>query len=98
MLKIDKNIEDDVLTIVLEGRLDTNTSLELEKQLPNLYGINKIIFDMEKLEYMSSAGLRLILMLQKKIQLKGTIVIRKPNEEIKNVLDMSGFTKYFTIE
>ncbi len=98
MLTIDKNIENGILTFILEGRLDTITSRQLESEIPNLYGIEKIVFDLSKLEYMSSAGLRIILILQKKMSIKDGLVVKNPNPEIKGLFDMTGFSDYLLFE
>ncbi len=98
MLTINKILEDGILTFILEGRLDTITSKQLESEIPNLYGITKIIFDFTKLEYMSSAGLRLILILQKKMSVQGTLVVKNPNPEIKGLFDMTGFSEYLEFD
>ncbi len=98
MLNISKELKDEVLTVTLDGRLDTITARELEKELENLYGVNKIVIDLEKLEYMSSAGLRVILILQKKMSIKGGLVVKNPNAEIKELFDMTGFSDYLIIE
>ena len=75
-MKINKQQNDNELTISLEGRLDTNTSPDLEKELTSLDGITKLIFDLKGLEYISSAGLRIILSLQKAMFSKGNLIIK----------------------
>ena len=97
-MKIDKKIEGENLTITLDGRLDTNTSPELEKEIPNLNDINNLIFDFKNLEYISSAGLRIILSLQKKMNNKGNMIIKNANDDIKEVFDITGFSDILTIE
>lgn len=96
-MKIDKDLNGSELTIKLEGRLDTITSPELEKELGDLNGINSIVFDFENLDYISSAGLRTLLSCQKKIKIQGTMVIKNVKSEIKDVLDMTGFSDILTI-
>ena len=98
MLEIEKKLEEGVLTFILTGRLDTMTSRQLESAIPSLYGVTKLVFDFSKLEYMSSAGLRLILILQKKMSVQGTLVVKNPNPEIKELFDMTGFSDYLEIE
>ena len=66
-MKIDKRVIENNLTIKLEGRLDTNTVAELEKEMSDLNGIQSIVFDFENLEYISSFGLRLVLKCKKEI-------------------------------
>ena len=97
-MKIDKILNGSELTIKLEGRLDTITSPDLEKELVDLNEVNSIIFDFEKLEYISSAGLRVLLSFQKKINTQGTMVIKNVKNEIKDVFEMTGFNGILTIE
>ena len=86
------------LLINLEGRLDTNTFKDLEKELGDLDGITKITFDFEKLDYISSAGLRVLLTCQKKMNnISGTMIIKNVKEEIQEVFDMTGFSDILTI-
>ena len=94
-MKIDKKIEDDILYISVEGRLDTNTCQELERAVEHLDEIKKIIFDFERLDYISSAGLRVLLACQKS---KGNVIIKNVNNDIKEVLDITGFSDILTIE
>ena len=92
-MKIDTKKDGNSLLINLEGRLDTNTFQDLEKVTDNLDGINKITFDFEKLDYISSAGLRVLLTCQKKMNnISGTMVIKNVKEEIQEVFDMTGFS------
>ena len=98
-MKIEKIEKGNCITIFLEGRLDTNTAPELEKEVDSLYGVNTLIFDLEKLEYMSSAGLRIILSLQKKMMnMQGKMIIKNVRENIKEVFDITGFSDILTIE
>ena len=89
----------DELTVVLSGRLDTLTSPELEKELSGkLGGIKKLIFDFSKLEYISSAGLRVLLTAQKSMNIQGSMVIKYVNEEINEIFDVTGFSNILSIE
>ena len=97
-MKIEKRQEGSNLTVLLEGRLDTNTAPELEDELSSLDGINNLVFDFQNLEYISSAGLRIILSLQKIMSTKGTMVIRNVNDDVKEVFDITGFSDVLTIE
>lgn len=98
-MKIDTKKDGNSLLINLEGRLDTNTFQALEKETDNLDGIKKIIFDFEKLDYISSAGLRVLLTCQKKMNnISGTMIIKNVKEEIKEVFDMTGFSDILTIK
>ncbi len=98
MMKIDKKAEDNTLTISLDGRLDTNSSPILEQEIPDLSNIENLIFDFEKLEYISSAGLRVILSLQKTMANKGKMVIKNVNDDVREVFDITGFSDILTIE
>ena len=98
-MKIDIKKDGNSLLINLEGRLDTNTFQDLEKETDNLDGIKKIIFDFEKLDYISSAGLRVLLTCQKKMNnISGTMIIKNVKEEIQEVFDMTGFSDILTIK
>jgi|LGOV01.1.fsa_nt_gb anti-anti-sigma factor len=85
----------------MEGRLDTNTAPEMEKSLEKYYTMNgfDIVLDFINLDFVSSAGLRVILLIQKKAKaLKGKLVIKNVKPEIQEVFDMTGFTDILTIE
>ena len=87
-------------TIHLNGRLDTNTAPELEKMLDTLpEAVAALHFDFEKLRYISSAGLRVLLASQKKMNaVGGKMVIHRPNEIIMEVFDATGFADILMIE
>ena len=97
-MKIDKIINENELTMKLEGRLDTITAPELEKEIGDLIGVSNLIFDFDKLEYISSAGLRILLSCQKKMNTQGTMTIKNVNQLIKEIFDMTGFSEIITIE
>ncbi len=98
-MKIDTKKDGNSLLINLEGRLDTNTFQDLEKEIADLDGIKKITFDFEKLDYISSAGLRVLLTCQKKMNnISGTMIIKNVKEEIQEVFDMTGFSDILTIK
>ena len=86
--------------ILLKGRLDTTTAPELEKYLEKeLQNMTEIVLDMEELEYISSAGLRVLLMAQKDMNQKtGTLKLIHVNEMIQEVFEITGFTDILTIE
>ncbi len=97
-MTIEKNIKDGKCAIALDGRLDTTTAPELEKEL-ELDGISELILDFTKLRYISSAGLRVILSTQKKINAaQGKMTIKNPNEMIMEVFEATGFSEILTIE
>lgn len=97
-MTISKNLEGEKLTILLEGRLDTTTSPALEAELKEaLTGITELVFDFEKLEYISSAGLRILLANQKIMNKQGSMVIKNVNEVIAEVFEVTGFADILTI-
>jgi anti-sigma B factor antagonist len=87
-------------TVELEGRLDTTSAPQLENELGGLFdGTDKLIFDLEKLAYVSSAGLRVLLSAQKKMDAQGgSMVIRNVNDVIMEVFEVTGFVDILTIE
>ncbi|MCI6097603.1 MAG: STAS domain-containing protein [Selenomonadaceae bacterium] len=97
-MTISKNLEGEKLTILLEGRLDTTTSPALEAELKDaLTGITELVFDFEKLEYISSAGLRILLANQKIMNKQGSMVIKNVNEVIAEVFEVTGFADILTV-
>lgn len=96
-MKIVKKKTNGELTISLEGRLDTNTSPNLEKELIITDDLKSITFDLEKLEYISSSGLRILLSTEKKMNGK-KVIIKNANEYVKEVLDMTGFSELFIMK
>ena len=88
------------LTIALEGRLDTTSAPELEKELGvKLDGVESLILEFKDLRYLSSAGLRVLLAAQKKMNAqKGSMVIKHVNEMIMEVLEVTGFLDILTVE
>ena len=99
MLNIYKKNEGSELTISLEGRLDTITSPMLEAELQeSLNGVESLIFDLEKLQYISSAGLRVLLTAQKVMNKQGSMVVRNSSEDVREIFDVTGFSDILTIE
>ena len=87
------------LIVKLEGRLDTTTSPQLEAELSaSLEGVTNLTLDLEKLDYLSSAGLRVILAAQKRMNKQGQMVVRHVNETIMEVFEVTGFVDILTIE
>ena len=87
------------LLIALEGRLDTLTAPELEKELNSaLEGIEKLTLDFADLEYISSAGLRVLLSAKKTMNNQGEMVIRNANETVREVFEVTGFDEILTVE
>ena len=87
------------LTITLEGRLDTTTAPQLDQELKTaLTGVSSLIFDFAALDYLSSAGLRVLLACQKKMRRQGKMLIRHVNATIMEVFEVTGFIDILTIE
>ncbi|MGN0316312.1 MAG: STAS domain-containing protein [Lachnospira sp.] len=98
-MQITKNQEGDKLVLTLVGRLDTNTAPELEAELKqSLNDTKELEFDIKELEYISSAGLRVLLAAQKVMNKQGSMVIKNVNEEVMEVFEVTGFVDILTIE
>ena len=94
-MNIEKKLENGVLTLAVGGRLDTNTSPELEAEVTT-EGVSEIVFDFAALEYISSAGLRVLMGAQKALAASGGKVrVVNPNAMVKGVLDITGFSDIF---
>ena len=100
-MKIDVKQDGEIFVVELEGRMDTNTSPEFQKEMEVYYskeGFNMIL-DFVNLDFVSSAGLRVLLLIQKKSKaLSGSLVIKNVKPEIQEVFDMTGFSDILTIE
>ncbi len=98
-MTIGKKQNGEELTVVLEGRLDTTTAPKLEAELKrSLDGIKVLVFDIEKLEYISSAGLRVLLSAQKVMNKQGEMKIIGANEAIMEIFEVTGFVDILNIE
>ena len=98
-MKITKKQNASSLEIALEGRLDTTTAPELERAMKeSLAGVSELTLDFEKLEYISSAGLRVLLSAQKKMSRQGGMKLVHVGEIIMEVFEVTGFTDILTIE
>ena len=98
-MNIVKNQKDTTLTINLEGRLDTSTSPQLENELrSSLNGITNLVFDLVKLDYISSAGLRVLLSAHKAMAQKGGMKIVHANEIVNEVFEVTGFADILSVE
>ena len=99
MLNIEKTTNASELTVVLRGRLDTTTAPDLEKELKeSLDGVTALTIDMTALEYISSAGLRVLLSTQKVMNRQGTMKVTHVNETIQEIFEVTGFSDILTIE
>ncbi len=98
-MTIQKTQNEKALTIALEGRLDTLTAPELEAVLNDaLADAEELTFDFEKLDYISSAGLRVLLAAQKTMNRQGTIKVIHTNEMIREIFEVTGFSDILTVE
>lgn len=87
------------LTIKVSGRLDTTTSPQLEAELKDsVSDIRKLIFDFSDLEYLSSAGLRVLLSAQKVMNKQGEMIVKNVNDNINEIFEITGFVDILTIE
>ena len=99
MLNIEKTINASELTVALTGRLDTTTAPDLEKELKaSMDGIASLVIDMTALEYISSAGLRVLLSAQKVMHKQGKMAVKHVNETIMEIFEVTGFSDILTIE
>ena len=98
-MTIEKSIENEKVTLTVSGRLDTTTAPELETALDEvLESAKDLVFDFKNLEYISSAGLRVILKAQKAMNTKGSMKLTGVNDSIMEVFDITGFLDILTIE
>ena len=98
-MTLEKFKSNEELTVLLEGRLDTTTAPLFEEELRNnLDNIERLVLDMEKLEYLSSAGLRVLLAAQKVMNRQGSMVVKNVNETIMEIFEVTGFVDVLTIE
>lgn len=96
-MTIDKKVEDGTLTLALAGRLDTNTAPELESEL-KLDGVSDVVFDFAALDYISSAGLRVLLSVQKAMMAcGGKMSVAHANEMVRGVFQITGLDSVFTL-
>lgn len=99
MLNINKTIEDKTLTVTLEGRLDTTTAPQLESELKSeLAGVTMLVMDFEKLEYISSAGLRVLLSAEKVMNKQGEMKVIHVSDVINEIFEVTGFSDILNIE
>ena len=98
-MKIEKIQNENKLVIALEGRLDTTTAPQLEEELKNsLDGVTELVFDLGALEYISSAGLRVLLSAFKTMRIKGSMKVTNTNELVMEVFEVTGFSNFLPIE
>ena len=98
MLNIEKNINASEMTVALTGRLDTTTAPDLERELKeSLDGVTALVIDMSALEYISSAGLRVLLSAQKVMNQQGEMKITGVNDVIMEIFEVTGFSDILNI-
>ena len=98
-MTIEQKREGNALVLALEGRLDTMTAPQLEAELKTaLPGVTALTFDLEKLDYISSAGLRVLLSAQKTMHKQGAMKVKNANEMILEIFEVTGFSDILTIE
>ena len=98
-MTIEKKLGNESATLIVSGRLDTQTAPELENELDSvLSGLKELTFDFKDLEYVSSAGLRVILKAQKAMNAQGSMKLTGVNDSIMEVFDITGFLDILTIE
>lgn len=99
MLNINKTIDNDQAVLTLEGRLDTITAPQLEDAIKSeISGLTQLTLDFDQLEYISSAGLRVLLMAQKIMDKQGKMTIVDANDDILEIFEVTGFSEILTIE
>lgn len=88
-----------LLTLVLNGKIDTTTAPQLDEAIKEkTVDATDLVLDFSEVSYISSAGLRVLLSAQKKMNAKGTMVIRGANEDVKDIFSLTGFADILTIE
>lgn len=98
-MEIQKTLNGTALTVAVEGRLDTTTSPRMEDELrKSIDGITDLIFDFGKLEYISSAGLRVLLAMQKIMNKQGKMTLKNVGEVVMEVFEVTGFVDILSIE
>ena len=98
-MNIQKTLSGTTLMVALEGRLDTTTAPKLEEELrSSVDGITRLVFDVEELEYISSAGLRVLLAMQKLMNQQGEMMLQNVNEAVMEVFEVTGFSDILRIE
>ena len=98
-MTIEKTKNGNELTVALTGRLDTTTAPQLEAELKeSLSGVEKLVLDFAALEYLSSAGLRVLLATQKIMNKQGEMIVKNVNETIAEIFEVTGFSDILTIE
>ncbi len=99
IMKIEFKHDDDQLTAAISGRIDTNSAPEAEEQILNqLDGVKKLVLDFKEVDYISSAGLRVLLLLHKQMLAEEGLTIININETVREVLEITGFLDILNVE
>lgn len=99
MLNVNKTIENGKATLTIEGRLDTVTAPELEQTMQEILpGLKELVLDFEKLDYISSTGLRILLSAQKAMNGQGSMKVCHVNDTVMEIFEVTGFSDILTIE
>lgn len=98
-MEFEKTQDGSTLKVTLVGELDSMNTPELEEKLiKETVGVKELIFDLEKLEYISSAGLRVLLQMQKQMKNQGSMVIRNTSEDVMDIFKVTGFIRLLNLE
>ena len=98
-MTIEKNLNGTELTVTIAGRLDTTTAPELETALKESFeGVEKLVLDFASLDYLPSAGLRILLQTPKTMNKQGEMIIKNVNDTINEIFEVTGFIYILTIE
>ena len=98
-MEIKKQLEGTKLTVALVGRLDAVTAIQLDKEFAkSLNGVTDLTIDLAELSYIASAGLRILLKAQKRMNTQGEMLIKNVQREVREVLEMTGFARLLTVE
>lgn len=98
-MTVEKITNGDSLTLKVDGRVDTTNAKEFEEIITNsLDGVKELIMDFESLEYISSAGLRVMLMAIKKMKKQGSMAVTNANEMVKEIFEVTGFSDLVEVE
>jgi anti-sigma B factor antagonist len=98
-MNVTQTLENGILTVLLDGKMDTGTTPQVAEEIEaDIDNADKIVLDMKELKYISSAGLRLLLSLHKKMSAKGGMVVKNVNETNMEIFDFTGFADILNIE
>ncbi len=97
-MTINKETDGSKLLVKVEGRLDTTTAPELDKELKALDGVTELVLDFADLQYISSAGLRVLLSAQKVMSKQGSMKLTNVSETVMEIFDVTGFSDILVIE